>query len=266
MRKNFLIIGLGFIYSRHKLAIESNGGKVVMTVDIDPSKNPDFLDYKEALASDKFKEVDFISICTPNHLHKQMIKDCMATGKPVLCEKPTIIDDDFSGLDGVNNVLQLRYHDLIPRIKASLLPDNNIELVMKVYRDDNWHNSWRGSKEKSGGILIGLGIHMIDFLIYLFGDECEIIKSYNSRTLCTGEIKFPTAHVNYHVEVLPTRDGQTRKFIINGENFELCTADNLSFSGYHENVYRDFIAGNGLPLSEAKKSIELILKLKNNKN
>jgi len=263
MRKNFFIIGMGFIYPRHKLAIEKNGGKVIMTVDIDPSKNPDFLDYKEALESDKFKEVDFISICTPNHLHKSMIKDCLATGKPVLCEKPTIIDNDFSDIDDVKNVLQLRYHDLIPKIKQKLTNNNQIELIMKVYRDDHWWQSWRGDEEKSGGILIGLGVHMIDFLIYLLGDQYEIIKSYNSRTLCTGEIKFTTASVKYHVEVLPTRDGQTRKFIINGESFELCTADNLSFSGYHENVYKDFLLGRGLPISEAKKSIELILKLKN---
>ena len=86
-------------------------------------------------------------------------------------------------------------------------------------------------------------------------------ENIRSRTKCTGNIYFPTANVHYHVEVLPDRDGQTRKFMINGNNFELCNKDNLSFAGYHQFVYEDFVKGNGIPLSETRKSIELVLKL-----
>jgi hypothetical protein len=96
----------------------------------------------------------------------------------------------------------------------------------------------------------------------LLGNKYKIIESYNSRKLCIGIIKFPTALVRYRVEVMDKKEGQTRKFVINGKEFEMCNKDNLSFSGYHGFVYRDFIKGKGLPVSEAKKSVILALKLK----
>lgn len=259
---NFAIIGLGFISQRHKDAILSNNCNLVLTCDIDPDKKADFLDYREMFKSEKFiNEVDAVSICTPNYLHKQMVKDALATGKKVLCEKPLIIDDDFEGLDGVNTVFQLRYHDMIKEIKNSLTGKDKIEMVMKVYRDDDWWKSWKGDKSKSGGVLMGIAIHMFDFLIFLLGDKYCILESEGSDKVFNGSIFFPTALVRFHVEVLDSREGQTRSFVINGKNFELCDKDNLSFSGYHDKVYKEFIKDNGINLEEAKKAIGLVLGL-----
>ena len=233
-----------------------------MTCDIDVDKKADFLDYKEMFASDKFKnEVDAVSICTPNYLHKQMIKDALATGKKVLCEKPLIIDDDFSGLDGVNVVFQLRYHDAIDAIKKELTDDNDIYMSMKVYRDQDWWNSWKGDESKSGGIMLGIAIHMFDFLIFLLGDDYKTVYSFKTPKKCYGMLVFPTATVDYDIEVLDSREGQTRSLLINGKEFELCDKDNLSFSGYHDKVYQQFVKDEGIPLSEAKKAIKLILEL-----
>lgn len=268
--RNYLVIGKGFIFSRHKEAIEKNGGDVMMTVDIDPEKKADFLDYKEALASPSMANIDCIVICTPNHLHKEMVKASLASGKTVLCEKPLIIDEDFSGLENVNSVLQLRYHSLVDKIREKLAnsinPVTKIKLVMKVYRDEKWWKSWRGDEDKSGGIVIGLAIHQLDFLIFLLGNEYKIKSANNSRNLCTGQIEFKNAIVDYHVEVMDTRDGQTRKFIINDEEFEMCDKDNLSFAGYHDIVHEELNKGNGIPVSEARKSIELALNIKKFKN
>jgi UDP-N-acetyl-2-amino-2-deoxyglucuronate dehydrogenase len=262
----YAIIGSGgFIAPRHIQAIHDTGGEVILTCDNDPTKMADFVEYRDMFQHERMKDVDAIIICTPNYLHSEMVRDALRTGKRVLCEKPLTIFNDFIGLDGVFVVLQLRYHDLIPEIIKTLIDNkkNEIVLMMKVYRDENWWQSWRGDEAKSGGILIGIGIHMIDVLIFLLGNEYKIIESFNSKKLCTGVIQFPTALVKYHVEILNSREGQTRSFIINDKNFELCDKDNLSFSGYHHRVYEEFISGNGIPLSEAKKSIELVLKLKN---
>jgi UDP-N-acetyl-2-amino-2-deoxyglucuronate dehydrogenase len=260
---NYCLIGLGFISQRHRDAIHDTGGQVILTCDIDESKNPDFTNYLEMFESKKFKEeIDTVIIATPNHLHKQMIKDALATGKRVLCEKPLILDNNFEGLEGVSVVLQLRHHDFISEIKRVLKSDKNeVEIIMKVYRDSAWWDSWRGSAKKSGGILIGLAIHQFDLLIFLLGNEYSIIESNKSRKKCTGTIKFPTATIKYHIEVLDSRERQTRDIIVNGKKFMLCNKDSLSFAGYHHKIYEDFIKGNGIPLSEARKSIELVLKL-----
>lgn len=258
----YAIIGMGFIFSRHKEAIEKNGGEVVFTCDTDETKNPDYFDYQLMFADSRFKEkVDAIVIATPNDLHPQMVKDALATGKKVLCEKPLSITNNFHGLDGVNVVLQLRYHSSTEEIKKTLTGLDKIQLIMRVYRDDKWWQSWRGDEKRSGGILLGLAIHMFDYLVFLLGDQYEVISSEKSKKKCFGSIKWPTAMVDYFVEVLDSNQGQTRKFVINGKSFELCDKDNLSFAGYHDIVHREFIAGRGIPLTEARKSLELVFKL-----
>lgn len=261
----YCIIGKGFIFSRHKESIEKTGGKVIMTVDNDPSKKADFLDYKKAFQSEKFKkEIDAVVICTPNYLHHRMAVDAVKANKKVLIEKPSVINNNFKGLEKTNHVLQLRYHDFIPNLKKALKNKNNkIELIMKVCRGEKWWASWRGNEKKTGGILLGIAIHMFDLLIVLLGNKYKVINSKKSRKKCTGIIKFPTAIINYVVEILDddNKKEQTRKLVINDKEFELCNKNNLSFAGYHNQVYENFIKGNGIPLSEAKKSIKLILKL-----
>lgn len=259
----YCVIGMGFIFSRHKKCIEESGGELLLTCDIDKSKNSDFLDYKEMYKSDKFKDVDAVVICTPNHLHAPMVREALALGKKVICEKPLVIDTDFTGLEGVFSVLQLRYHDFIEDIKKELKELNKIKLIMKVCRDKKWWDSWRGDESKSGGILFGLAVHMFDFLIFLLGNKYMVISSEKSREKCTGVIILGKSRIEYHVEVLDNdnKAEQTRSFIINGKEFELCNKDNLSFAGYHDRIYEEFLKGNGIPLSEAKKSIELISEL-----
>ncbi|MEK9208110.1 MAG: hypothetical protein AAB922_06490, partial [Patescibacteria group bacterium] len=58
----FAVVGMGFIYSRHKQAIEKNGGEVYLTCDVDKSKNPDFTDWVEMFNHTKFRNVTHISI------------------------------------------------------------------------------------------------------------------------------------------------------------------------------------------------------------
>lgn len=258
---NVMIIGCGFIFSRHKETIEKMGGKVLITVDNNPKKKANFLDYKKAFLSPKFKDVNYVVICTPNDTHKQIIKDCLVTKRIIIVEKPVIIDKNFSGINNINCVLQLRYHPLINKIKKSLTGKDNIELIMKVYRDKEWLSSWKNDFKRSGGIIMGIMIHQVDFLIFLLGNKYKIIKSYNSKKKCYGVIKWPTATVKYSIEIMNNRIGQTRKFIINGKDFEMSNADNLSYSGWHDRVYKAILKGNGIPLSEARKSIELVLKL-----
>lgn len=257
--KKFIIIGMGFIYPRHVQAIKDVGGEVIATVDIDESKNPTFTDYRTMLKSKLAKETDYFVICTPNHLHAEHARACLATGKQVLCEKPLTINTDFSGLDGINVVLQLRYHNLLNELKKAIKPsNNNIVLEMKVYRDKHWWSMWRGDAAKSGGPLFGLAIHMFDLLFVLLDEEFDIITTFNSKQKCSGILKSQKAKITYNVEIMPRRDGQTRSFIINGKNFELCNKDNLSFSGMHHLVYEELLKNKGIALLEAKKAIMLI--------
>src|SRR3990167_6165931 len=166
----YAVIGLGFIFPRHKEAIEKTGGEIILTCDIDETKKADFTSWETMFDSPKFDTVDAVVICTPNYLHSSIARRALARGKKVLCEKPLSIDG-VDGLEGVNTVLQLRYHPEVIRAKA--LKPYSIELRLNFKRGDDYFNGWKGDNSKSGGLLYNLGIHYFDLLFYLLGEKVE---------------------------------------------------------------------------------------------
>src|SRR5690242_10746217 len=90
----FAIIGCGRIAQRHAEHIDKVG-KLVATCDIIPAKAKSLADtYKACAFSDldemlkKSKEVDVISVCSPNGLHAEHTIKSLQAGFHVLCEKP----------------------------------------------------------------------------------------------------------------------------------------------------------------------------------
>jgi UDP-N-acetyl-2-amino-2-deoxyglucuronate dehydrogenase len=252
---NFCIIGLGFISPRHKKAIEDVGGKLLLTCDIDPSKGADFTDWVEMFHSPRFKEVDVVVICTPNYLHAVIAREATLRNKRVICEKPLSISGT-EGLYGVNTVLQLRYH---PKLQG--LTPKNVSVTAKMFRDESYWKGWKGDVNKSGGILYNLGVHYIDLLIFLLGYPVSIIESSYTPKLAKGKIQFHRGIGEYHIEILDDREGQMRKIIADGEEIGLSDKDNLSYEDLHLEVYKHFLAGQGITYGEERKSIELVSKL-----
>lgn len=253
--KNFAVIGLGFIWPRHRLAIEELGGKILMTCDSDPAKGATFTDWVEMYNHTDFEKIDAIIICTPNYLHAVQAREALLRGKKVLCEKPLSIDDT-RGLQGVKTVLQLRHHPELKGIKAQ-----RAYIEAKMYRDETYWNSWKGQEVKSGGILYNLGVHYIDLLIYLLGRPKKILEVATGITCASGMIKFERGEGKYLIQAVDSREKQGRRIIVNGKEINLSDKDNLSYEDLHKEVYKDFMKGKGVGVSEAKKSLDLIKQL-----
>jgi len=258
----FAIIGMGFIYPRHKNSIEAIGGEVLLTCDIDQTKNPDYTDYRKLIKDPKFKEVTHVAVLTPNFLHCQMIHEFAEKGKVVLCEKPFVLNswqiDDIP--DNVFCVLQMRYHPDIQRLKRKKLKGIGT-FKARAMRGQWYWDGWKGDEEKSGGILFNFGIHYLDLLIYIFGDY-EVLGAYHSDKQANGSIKFKDVIIHYEFEIADDEVGQDRCLKIGKEEVSLSRKDNLSYEGFHQRVYEDLIKGKGITPQEAKKSIELVEKLK----
>ena len=251
----YAIIGLGFISSRHREAIQKTGGEIVLTCDIDKSKNPDFTVWVEMYNSPKFKEIDTVVVCTPNYLHGVMAREATLLNKRVICEKPLSITG-IDGLYGVNTVLQLRYHPALQDFHPS-----NVEVTAKMFRDESYWTGWKGNNVTSGGILYNLGIHYIDLLIFLLGKPLEILNVQIATKLAKGEIRFEKGVGKFHIEILDTRDGQIRKILADGKEVSLSDKDNLSYEDLHLQVYQNFLNGKGIAFGEEKKSLDLLLDL-----
>src|SRR3990167_8550156 len=269
----YAIIGMGFIFPRHKVAIEATGGEVVLTCDIDHSKDPDWDDWVAMFHDPKFKEVDTVVICTPNYLHSVIAREAILRGKKVLCEKPLTIDY-LDGLEEINTVLQLRYNSEVNRIKAK--KPVKVEIDLQMLRKTDYFSGWKGNVFMSGGLLYNLGVHYVDLLFYLLGNSKRVL-SYDSQILgneehweedSISEVEFENGIGKLSIR-LNQDDGlypflkPSRKLKVTYEDgtqeeVELSNKDNLSQEDLHIEVYKHFIKGDGISLSEASKSLLLI--------
>lgn len=253
MKYKFAVIGKGFIYPRHKQAIEANGGEVFLTCDIDPKTNPDFTDWVEMFNSPKFDKVDAVSICSPNYLHSTITREALLRGKKVLCEKPLSINGT-EGMEGVKAVMQLRYHPEVTRINKP----KELIIKAKMYRDDKYWKSWKGNEVMSGGILYNLGVHYVDLAIFLLGESWNIMKVKKTKKKIQALIRFENSLCQIHIEIVDSKEKQGRIMIADGRFITLSNAENLSYEDLHRAVYKDFMAGRGVSAKEADKSLKLI--------
>ncbi|MFA9478360.1 Gfo/Idh/MocA family protein [Phycisphaerales bacterium AB-hyl4] len=155
-----------------------------------------FTDYEAMLDSG----LDAVSICTPNHLHCSMTLSALGRGLHVLCEKPiagTLADADrmLAAATEAGRVLQinqsLRYHRLYATM-AALVQQGRVGEVQHVRciragsspPNKGWSPGadWFVSKAAQGGLLLDIGIHMVDVIRWVAGDIVSVQGDVNART------------------------------------------------------------------------------------
>ncbi len=194
------LIGFGNIGKIHLNVILSSTHQLVGICDIDEDKligfenELRFTDYKKML--DEVKP-DIVHICTPHHLHKEMIIYALKNEINVFCEKPICINK--REIDEIQDVLnncsvqlgvcyQNRYNPSTIFIK-NYLKGKEIILVegeLKWHRDAKYYSQsyWRGKKEyEGGGVLINQAIHTIDLMQYIGFYPSEICAKISNISL-----------------------------------------------------------------------------------
>ena len=267
----FGILGDGFIAPRHKEAIDKIGGDLIWICDKDVCKIQKDGKWTATTKKDYLDMVlpDYVAVCTPNNTHNDYINYFASMGCKVLTEKPPVLKSDqierFGKYIPVYVVLQLHYHPEVIKMKQKLNPFEKHKgyIMVKVKRDPAYWNSWKGKDEESGGILFNLGIHYIELLMHLFGNEVKIVteKIYKDKKKSAGVLDFDGNEFCYYFEIMDTDDGQDRKLVIDGEEISLSKKDNLSFEDLHTKVYEEMVAGHGIHIQECYNVIKLIEKL-----
>lgn len=191
----FAIVGCGRIAQRHAEHI-SNNGKLVAVCDIDFSKASymtekykcnAYTDIDEMLSSEK--ELDVVSVCSPNGLHAIHSIKALKAGVNVLCEKPLAINVNdcgamISAAEGANKRLfvikQNRFNPPVAAVKQAI--DNgffgkiySVQLSCFWNRNEAYYsNSWKGTKDLDGGTLYTQFSHFIDLLYWMIGDVKKV--------------------------------------------------------------------------------------------
>ena len=268
----FAVIGTGYIFRTHLLAINNIGGKIIDVVSESHGKEA----WKKMVENTK---ADYIVILTPNDLHFKMIRFSVEKGKTVLCEKPlTIKLEEAKSLVGNENIFtvcQLRYHPFVKRIKQEQLSKkikHQIKMNIFFKRDDkNYIQGWKNQIKRSGGILFNVGIHYFDLLLYLFGEakRIEVRKIYerNSeypKAEARGIIEGENYVCEWQMYVNKKEGGRIikkREFIINNTSYNFSSKDNLAEENLHKFVYQDLLNRKGIKPKDVVRTIELVEKI-----
>src|SRR5205814_4235734 len=167
----------------------------------------------------------------------------------------------------VNTVLQLRLHPALialrDRIRAEATATQHEVCLTYITARGAWYNvSWKGSEERSGGLITNIGIHFFDLLIWLFGPVVACRLHQREAERMAGFLELERARVQWllstRIEDLPfaPRPGVKtthRSIAVDGEELEFSDG----FADLHTRVYEEALAGRGFRIPDARPSIAL---------
>src|ERR1700737_1585986 len=192
------IAGLGYIGRMHyQAARHLPGVRVVAAADSRAQEIENefpelkFTDSYENLLNDN--RLDALIICVPTYLHERFVVEAATRSRHILCEKPFAIDSNAAGrmLDIVKRagvvfmVSQvLRFWPQYVRIKE-LVGQQQLGTIRslsayRLARYPSW-SEWFRDPAKSGGCLLDMQVHDVDFIFWMFGHPCQV-QSFGLRS------------------------------------------------------------------------------------
>ena len=292
--KNFAITGVsGYIAPRHLRAIRDTGNRLIAAVD--PNDSAGILDsyftdvafFTEFERFDRHIEklrhrsqgesLDYLSICSPNHLHDAHCRLALRVGADAICEKPLVLNPwNLDALEEIEResgkriwtILQLRLLPSIIELKQKIdaAPPgtrHHVKLSYITGRGPWYRYSWKGQHEKSGGIATNIGIHLFDLLLWLFGPVQKNEVHVMERERAGGFLALERAEIVWFLSIdmkdLPfePRPGELttfRSILVDGQELEFTKG----FTDLHTRVYEETLAGRGFGIADARRSIELV--------
>lgn len=170
-----------------------------------------YASFEEMLADD---EVQAVHLAVPNVLHYPMVKQALAAGKHVMCEKPLAMTSEQSAelveLARQSNVVagvnyNLRFYPMNLEVRDRLAPDDTrIFSVVGSYQQDwllyDTDYNWRVLADQGGALraVSDIGTHWLDLVHFITGLEAEAILAdlttvHPTRKRPIGEVRSFTA-------------------------------------------------------------------------
>ena len=290
--KNFALIGAsGYIAPRHMRAIKDTGNKLAVAYDINDSVGiidsiapqaeffTEFERFQEHAHQRKrtpATQLDYVAVCSPNHLHHAHIAAGLRLGCDVICEKPLVptpaLLDELALVERetsqrVYNILQLRHHAAILQLrdKVAGAPANtkfDVELTYITSRGRWYAESWKGDPRKSFGVATNIGVHFFDMLHFIFGKLQRNEVHHNGTAKAAGYLEYERARVRWFLSIdandLPAevrgKKSTYRSIDVSGEQLEFSEG----FTDLHTTSYQEILAGRGYGLEDARHCIETV--------
>ncbi|NGM70633.1 Gfo/Idh/MocA family oxidoreductase [Natronolimnobius sp. AArcel1] len=150
-------------------------------------------------------DVDIVDICTPTPTHRDLVELAVEHGCDVLCEKPLertledaqaiqalVADSDVTFM--VGHVLRFfpQYERAREQVEAGEIGTPGTASCLRQSPMPNT-DTWFMDEEISGGALLDLAIHDIDFLRWTYGE----VESVFARRVAAGDDRYATATLRF---------------------------------------------------------------------
>jgi predicted dehydrogenase len=153
--------------------------------------------------------VQAVFIATPTPTHKELAKYALAAGKHVFCEKPVALNmqdamEMHTTADTIGKMLMIGqvlrfwpdYVDAHNLVVSGQIGDVSIA---RTSRAVGMPSGWYANEEHSGGVILDLALHDIDFLTWTLGD---VVSVYAQGQNCTGKgtadfVDYAQIHLNF---------------------------------------------------------------------
>lgn len=295
---NFALIGAaGYIAPRHMKAIADTGHRIVAALDpfdcmgkmdsffpdsdffTEPERFDRHLDKLRRL--NQGKNIDYVSICSPNYLHDAHIRLALRNQAHAICEKPLVLNPwNLDALQEIEKesgkkiftILQLRHHPAILALKKKVDEGSkdkiyNVDLTYFTSRGRWYFISWKGDITKSGGVATNIGVHFFDMLSWIFGKVIDVHVTNSQPDKVSGFLELERARVKWQLsldvndipaEILQRGQRTYRSITVEGEEIEF----SQGFTDLHTVAYQKILAGEGYGLEAARNSINIVHKIR----
>jgi predicted dehydrogenase len=190
-RLSAALVGSGFIAAVHVDALRRLGVDVLGVVGSSPDRAAEaglgnvYGSLGELLEDDR---IDVVHLTTPNHLHYPQVKQALAAGKHVVCEKPLALTAaesrelvelaEAAGVVHCTNFMA-RFYPLVQQAR-SLLHEGSLGEIWNVHgsylqdwllRPTDWN--WRLEPERGGELraIADIGSHWLDLVQFVTGSR-----------------------------------------------------------------------------------------------
>lgn len=292
--KSFALIGAaGFVAPRHMKAMQAVNGDLKVAYDPNDSVGvidshfPDAHFFTEFERFDRHidklrrrgEQIDYVSICSPNHLHDAHCRFALRAGADAICEKPLVLNPwNIDGLAEIerdagrkiSTILQLRLHPAIIALRDKFSQGNErhkVDLTYITSRGRWYYASWKGEDSKSGGVATNIGVHFFDMLSFVFGPVRRNEAHLREPQRAAGFLECERADVSWFLSVdrndLPDsvkgKKTTFRSITVDGVEVEFSEG----FTDLHSRSYEEIVAGRGFGLDEVRTSINIVSGFRN---
>lgn len=212
------IAGSGFMGATHAPAWKKTPAQLTGICSLDQSKAKKLADQYQlktyATYDDLIGDVDVVDICTPTHLHHEMVLKAAAAGKHIVCEKPLArtmaqANEMIAACERAGGRLLVAHvvRFFPPYVQAKATVDRGdigqvavVRLTRCGFKPGWSSDGWLTDPVRSGGILLDLMIHDYDYARWVAGD---VVSVYTRNVLGRN----PDAPEDYAITILRHASG-----------------------------------------------------------